>query len=68
MTVQELFRVLPDFEEVVFNTNHAIDVWHGLVKDISSDYFDYMIDSIYSMSDDYGNSYIVINFCVGFYN
>lgn len=62
MTVQELFRILPDFEEVLFNTNYATDVWNGLVKDIPSDYFDYMIDSIYSMSDDYGNSYIVINF------
>lgn len=62
MTVQELFRVLSDFEEVVFNTKRATGVWHGLVKDIPSNYFDYIIDGIYSMANDYGSSYIVINF------
>ena len=61
MSVQELFRILPDYEKVLFNTKHVTGVWYGLVKDIPSNYFDYIIDTIYSMSDDCG-SYIVINF------
>jgi len=62
MTVQDLFRILSDCEKVLFNTKCAVAVWYGLVKDIPSDYFDYIIDSIYSLADDYGSSYIVINF------
>ena len=61
MTVQDLFRVLPDYEKVLFNTKSVTGVWYGLVKDIPSNYFDYIIDSIYSMIDDC-SSYIVINF------
>lgn len=62
MTVQELFRVLPDYEKVLFNTKCVTGVWYGVVNDIPSSYFDYIIDSIYSMPDDYGSSYLVINF------
>lgn len=62
MTVQELFRVLSDYEKVLFNTKCVTGVWYGLVKDIPSDYFDYIIDRIYSSKDDEGSSYIVINF------
>lgn len=62
MTVQDLFRVLPDYEKVLFNTKCVTGVWYGLVKDIPSSYFDYIIDSIYSMPDDYGSSYLDINF------
>lgn len=62
MTVQDLFRVLPDYEKVLFNTKCVTGVWYGLVKDIPSSYFDYIIDTIYSMAHDYGSSYLVINF------
>lgn len=62
MTVQDLFRILPDYEKVLFNTKCVTGVWYGLVKDIPSDYFDYLIDSIYSLTDDHSSSYIVINF------
>ena len=62
MTVVDLFRILPDYEKVLFNTKRATGVWYGLVKDIPSSYFDYIIDSIYSMADDYESSYLVINF------
>ena len=62
MTLQDLFRVLPDYEKVLFNTKCATGAWYGLVKDIPSSYFDYIIDSIYSMADDYESSYLVINF------
>lgn len=62
MTVLDLFRVLPDYEKVLFNTKCVTGVWYGLVKDIPSSYFDYIIDSIYSMADDYESSYLVIKF------
>lgn len=62
MTVQDLFRILPDYQKVLFNTKRAVGVWLGLVKDIPSSYFDYIIDSIYSLADDGSSSYIVINF------
>ena len=61
MALQDLFRILSDYEKVLFNTKCVTGVWYGLVKDIPSDYFDYIIDSIYSFEDDDG-SYIVINF------
>lgn len=62
MTVQDLFRVLSDYEKVSFNTKCVTGVWYGLVKDIPSSYFDYIIESIYSMSHVDGSSYLVINF------
>lgn len=61
MTVKELVRFLPKYESVLFNTKSVTGEWYGLVKDIPSSYFDYRIDSIYSMSHNYNNSYIVIN-------
>ena len=61
MTLRDLFRVLPDYEKVLINTKCVIGVWYGLVKDIPSDYFDYIIDNVYSLDYD-GSSYIVINF------
>lgn len=62
MTVLDLFRVLPDCEKVLFNTKCVTGVWYGLVKDIPSSYFDYLVESIYPMTHDYSNVYIVINF------
>ena len=62
MTVQDLFRILPDYEKVLFNTKCVTGVWYGLVKDIPSSYFDYIIVTIYSMTDDNESSYLVINF------
>lgn len=61
MTVQDLFRILPQYESVLFNTKRATGEWYGPVKDIPSSYFDCIIDSIYSMAHSYSNSYIVIN-------
>ena len=59
MTVQELFRVLLDSEEVVFSTNKNLVEWTGLARDIPSRLFDYLIDTIYSVEDS-GESCIVI--------
>ena len=60
MTIQELFRILLDSEEVVINTNKNFVQWSGLTKDIPSNYFDYLIDTIYSVSDS-EESCIIIN-------
>lgn len=59
MTVQELFRILLDSEEVVFCTNKSLVHWTGLARDIPSRLFDYLIDTIYSVEDS-GESCIVI--------
>ena len=60
MTVQDIYRVLLSTEEIVFSTKYRIEEWHGLAKDIPNKYFDYLIDTIYSV-DIEGCSYIRIN-------
>ena len=60
MTVQELFRILLDNELVIFVTNKNFEEWVGLAKDIPSRFFDYLIDTIYSVEDS-GESAIIIN-------
>ena len=59
MTIQELYRILLDSEEVVIMTNMNFVEWRGFTKDIPYRFFDYLIDSIYSTSDS-GESYIII--------
>lgn len=59
MTVQELYRILLESEEVIFYTNKNFLMWNGLVRDIPARYFDYLIDNIYSVSDS-GESCIII--------
>lgn len=59
MTVQDLFRILLDSEEVVFSTNKNLVEWTGLARDIPSRLFDYLIDTIYSVEDS-GESCIII--------
>ncbi len=61
MTVQELYRILLDSEEVVFTTNKNFVEWSGLVKDVPSKFFDYLIDTIYSVSDS-GETCIIIKY------
>lgn len=60
MTVQDIYKVLMSTEEIVFSTKYRIDEWHGLAKDIPIRYFDYLIDTIYSV-DDGGSSCIIID-------
>lgn len=59
MTVQDIYRVLLSTEEIVFSTKYIIEEWHGLAKDIPNKYFDYLIDTIYSVEDE-GYSCIII--------
>lgn len=60
MTVQDIYRVLLSTEEIVFSTTYRIEEWHGLAKDIPNKYFDYLIDTIYSVNYE-GYSYIIID-------
>lgn len=58
MTVQDIYRVLLSTEEIVFVTKDR-EEWYGLAKDIPNKYFDYLIDTIYSVEDE-GYSCIII--------
>ena len=59
MTVQDIYRVLLSTEEIVFSTKYRIEEWYGLARDIPNEYFDYFIDTIYSVEDE-GYSCIII--------
>lgn len=59
MTVQDIYRVLCSTEEIVFSTKYRIEEWKGLAKGIPNKYFDYLIDTIYSVEDE-GYSCIII--------
>ena len=59
MTVQDIYRVLMSNEEIVFSTKYRIEEWRGFAKDIPNRYFDYLIDTIYSVEDK-GYSCIII--------
>lgn len=57
--MQDIYRVLWSTEEIVFSTKYRIEEWQGLAKDIPNKYFDYLIDTIYSVEDE-GYSCIII--------
>lgn len=59
MTVQDIYRVLLSTEKIVFSTKFRIDEWHGLAKDIPNKYFDYLIDTIYSVEDEEDSCIII---------
>ena len=60
MTVQDIYRVLLSTEEIVFSTKYRNEEWRGLAKNIPNKYFDYLIDTIYSVEDE-GDSCIIID-------
>ena len=51
--MQDIYRVLSSCEEIVIMSKYSVEEWRGLVKDIPNRYFDYLIDNIYSVVDDY---------------
>lgn len=59
MSIQDLFRILLDSEEIIIVTNKNFVKWRGYTKDIPYRLFDYLIDVIYSASDS-GESCIII--------
>lgn len=59
MAVQELFRIMLDGEEVEIKMNNGITLWYGKSEDIPDEYFDAIVNSIYSFNTS-NQSYIVI--------
>ena len=57
--MQDIYRVLLSTEEIVFSTKYRIGEWQGLAKDIPNKYFNYLIDTIYSVENE-GYSCIII--------
>ena len=59
MTVRDLYRVIFDEEEVEIKLKNGICLWYGKNKDIPVEYFEKIVNAIYSFDDEY-ISYIVI--------
>lgn len=55
MTVQELYKVLFDEEEVEIKLMNGICLWYGKNEDIPIEYFEKIVNAVYSYDD-----YIVI--------
>ena len=55
MTVQDLYRVIFDEEEVEIKMNNGITLWYGKNEDIPIEYLEKIVNAVYSYDD-----YIVI--------
>ena len=55
MTVQDLYRVIFDNEEVEIKLNNGITLWYGKNEDMPIEYFEKIVYAVYSYND-----YIVI--------
>lgn len=49
MTVQDLYRVIFDNEEVEIKAKHGICLWYGKNEDMPSEYFEKIVNTIYSI-------------------
>jgi len=59
MTVQDLYRVIFDDEEIEIKSKNNICLWYGKKTDIPIEYFGKIVNSIYSLTGRY-EAYIVI--------
>ena len=59
MTVQNLYRVMFDEEEVEIKMDNGITLWYGKNEDMPSEYLEKIVKSIYSFNG-INESYIVI--------
>lgn len=59
MTVQDLYRVIFDEEEVEIKLKNGISTWYGKNEDMPVEYFEKIVNTIYSFDDGH-ISYIVI--------
>lgn len=59
MLVQDLYRVIFDEEEVEIKLKNGICLWYGKNEDIPVEYFEKIVETIYSFNDEH-ISYIVI--------
>lgn len=61
MKVKDLFNVLLGNQDVRIFSTGRISIWEGEVKDIPQEYFDKLIDTMYSIPVLPLRSFIVIN-------
>ena len=59
MSVQDLYRVILDGEELEIKTENGICLWYGKNEDMPKEYFDKIVDTIYSFEGS-NETYIVI--------
>ena len=59
MTVQDLYRVIDDNEEVEIKLNNGICLWYGINEDMPIEYLGKIVNSIYSLQGSY-EAYTVI--------
>lgn len=59
MSVQDLYRVISDEEEIEIKLKNGKTLWYGKNKDISNEYFEKIVNTIYSLKGTY-EAYIVI--------
>lgn len=53
MTVQDLYRIIPDLEEVEIKLKNGVSLWYGKNEDIPIKYFEKYVDALYSLKDTY---------------
>lgn len=61
MKVKDLFNVLLGIQDVRIFSDGLMSLWKGEVKDIPREYFDKLIDTMYSVPVIGLSSFIVIN-------
>lgn len=59
MTVQDLYRVMNDSEEIEIKLNNGICLWYGKNENMPMEYFGKIVNSIYSFEGSH-EAYIVI--------
>lgn len=59
MTVQDLYRVIDDNDEVEIKLNNGISLWYGENEDMPIEYLGKIVNSVYSLQGSY-EAYIVI--------
>ena len=59
MTVKDLYKVFFDDQEVEIKLKNGIYLWYGKNEDIPIEYFEKIVNAVYSYDDYYGD-YIVI--------
>lgn len=59
MTLQDLYRVICDDEEIEIKLKNGICLWYGKNKDMSIEYFEKTVNMVYSLKGTY-EAYTVI--------
>ena len=59
MTVQDLYKIIDDNDEVEIKSNNGICLWYGINEDMPIEYLEKIVNSIYSLQGSY-EAYMVI--------